>query len=392
VIQAFDIQTMLFMDILIGFSLSIALGFCSRDQLVCPGFWLWLFSLTTSTLGLMFLWLRWCIPLWLSVGLGNGLLLLSYVLLWLGFRQYTRSSTKYDKWIFIIPVSVSAFLLWLSLLDPNSIIIRSEIVSFSMLCLIFMSIIQALKGRRAIETGRLLCVFTLSFTMASTLFRVIAIHQLDGRISLFDNSISGFVLMVVSGMSLVWTASSIMLISSQWLQQRLYIHATYDALTGIYNRYALVELSRTLEITNNLAGKTWSLAMIDIDHFKSVNDCYGHPVGDIVLREIANIIKKQARCRDIVARYGGEEFVVVLTDCDLEHAYAWSERIRNEISETFITPKKISVTVSIGVASSSPDVYRLQDIISLADEALYSAKKSGRNRVIKTISLLNSSS
>lgn len=97
VIQAFDIQTMLFMDILIGFSLSIALGFCSRDQLVCPGFRLWLFSLTTSTLGLMFLWLRWCIPLWLSVGLGNGLLLLSYVLLWLGFRQYTRSSTKYDK-------------------------------------------------------------------------------------------------------------------------------------------------------------------------------------------------------------------------------------------------------------------------------------------------------
>lgn len=256
----------------------------------------------------------------------------------------------------------------------------------------FMTIIQALKGRRAIETGRLLCVFTLFFTMASTLFRVIAIHQLDGRISLFDNSISGFVLMVVAGMSLVWTASSIMLISSQWLQQRLYIHATYDALTGVYNRYALAELSRTLEITNNLVGKTWSLAIIDIDHFKSVNDCYGHPVGDIVLREIANIIKKQARCRDIVARYGGEEFVVVLTDCDLEHAYACSERIRNEISEKFITHKKISVTVSIGVASSSPGVYRLQDVISLADEALYLAKKSGRNRVIKANSLLNSSS
>ncbi len=382
-IQVFDIQTMLFMDVLIGFCLSIALGFGSRDRLVCPGFWFWLFSLTLSTLGLLFLWLRWCIPLWLSVGLGNGLLLLSYVLLWLGFRQYTRSLTKYDKFIFIIPVSVSVGLLWLTLFFLVSIIIRSEIVSICMLVLISMTITQALKGRRAIETGRLICVFALAFTMLSILFRVVAIHQLDGHGSLFDNSISGFILMAASGMSLIWNASSIMLISSQWLQQRLYIHATYDALTGIYNRYALVELSRTLEITNNLDGKTWSLAMIDIDHFKSVNDRYGHPVGDIVLREIAHIIKKQARCRDIVARYGGEEFVVVLTDCDLEHAYAWSERIRKEISEIFITHEKISVTVSIGVASSSASVFRLQDVISLADGALYSAKNSGRNRVIK---------
>ncbi len=382
-IQVFDIQTMLFMDVLIGFCLSIALGFGSRDRLVCPGFWFWLFSLTLSTLGLLFLWLRWCIPLWLSVGLGNGLLLLSYVLLWLGFRQYTRSLTKYDKFIFIIPVSVSVGLLWLTLFFSDSIIIRSEIVSICMLVLISMTITQALKGRRAIETGRLICVFALAFTILSILFRVVAIHQLDGHGSLFDNSISGFILMAASGMSLIWNASSIMLISSQWLQQRLYIHATYDALTGIYNRYALVELSRTLEITNNLDGKTWSLAMIDIDHFKSVNDRYGHPVGDIVLREIAHIIKKQARCRDIVARYGGEEFVVVLTDCDLEHAYAWSERIRKEISEIFITHEKISVTVSIGVASSSASVFRLQDVISLADGALYSAKNSGRNRVIK---------
>ncbi len=74
---------------------------------------------------------------------------------------------------------------------------------------------------------------------------------------------------------------------------------------------------------------------------------------------------------------------MVLTDCDLEYAYAWSEGIKKEISEVFISHEKISVTVSIGVASSSPSVFRLQDVISLADGALYSAKNSGRNRVIK---------
>ena len=147
-IQAFDIQTLLFMDVLIGVSLSIALGFSCRDRIVCPGFWLWIFGLASSTLGLLFLWLRWCIPLWLSVGLGNGLLLLSYALLWLGFRQYTRSSTKYDRWVFVIPVSASIILIWLTLSNSSSIIVRSQIVFTFMLCLIFMTIIQALKGRR----------------------------------------------------------------------------------------------------------------------------------------------------------------------------------------------------------------------------------------------------
>lgn len=82
-----------------------------------------------------------------------------------------------------------------------------------------------------------------------------------------------------------------MLITSQWLQQKLFFNATYDALTGIYNRYALTDISETFILTSKLASKTWCLAMIDIDHFKAVNDNYGHPVGDVVLKLVATKIQ-----------------------------------------------------------------------------------------------------
>ena len=133
----------------------------------------------------------------------------------------------------------------------------------------------------------------------------------------------------------------------------------------------------------------WSIAIIDIDHFKCINDQYGHQVGDIVLRETAQNIKKMARHDDIVARYGGEEFVVVLFNCDLKKAEEWGERIRKYIAYRAIPvgDDKINVTVSVGVSSSLNPVHNLNDVLRFADLALYNAKENGRNKV----SICNSS-
>ena len=379
----FDTQTMLFMDVVTGACLSIAIGFSARDRIVCPGLWFWLASLTSSTAGLFSMLLRPVIAEVISVALANGLLLLGYTLLWLGFRQYTKALTQNDKYIVIFPVLMAGVQSWLTLVDQNSLALRSQLFSYAMIFLIALTIHQTLKDRKKVETGRLLCVCALLFTISSTVIRVITLQQASGHPGLFANSMSGMILMASSGVSLVWTATSIMLISSQWLQQRLYVHATYDALTGIYNRYALIELGETIEVTKNLSSQSWSLAMIDIDHFKCVNDQYGHQVGDIVLREVARMIKSTARYNDIVSRYGGEEFVVVLTDCDLEKAIAWGERARLYISSNTISANdlKIPVTVSIGIACSSPEKYRLHDVLQMADSALYLAKQNGRDRV-----------
>ena len=135
--------------------------------------------------------------------------------------------------------------------------------------------------------------------------------------------------------------------------------------------------------------------MVDIDLFKSINDMHGHPVGDLVLRHIAQTLKQSIRHNDILARYGGEEFAVVLPGANIENAKSWAERVRQLIASTPITIGKasISVSVSIGLTESSTAEYRLPDLVKNADSALYQAKQSGRYRfvVVKRIPLADSS-
>ncbi len=379
----FDVQTMLFMDVVLGFCLSIALSFSIHDRFVCPGARFWVTALFASTVGLFFLWLRLFVPLWISVTFGNGLLLIAYALLWLGFRQYTNRQTPKDNLILLISVLVALVLLWLTNIDMNNIVLRNKIVSFTMICIIIMTIFEALKNRKPVETGRLLCAISLSFTIFSTIFRAVTFHKSTGSISLFENNLSAIILMISSGISLIGTGVSVMLISSQWLQQRLYVHATRDALTGLYNRYSLSEISETLAITHHINTKPWSVVMVDIDHFKLINDKYGHHIGDIVIQNVANILKDSVRHKDLVTRYGGEEFVVVLLDCDIQHAKSWAERVRRTIysHDIHADEYRLHITASFGVAAASSTKYNLDDVIQSADAALYYAKRGGRNQV-----------
>jgi two-component system cell cycle response regulator len=174
--------------------------------------------------------------------------------------------------------------------------------------------------------------------------------------------------------------------STQADKQRLEILARTDPLTQTHNRRALMErLTSELERARRY-GLTLSLLMVDLDHFKLVNDTYGHPVGDEALRITARVLQREARTVDLVSRYGGEEFVVMLPETGEEGAVAVAERIRIRIAEQAILPgesyDKARVTVSIGVAAvPSERVTTPEDLLSLADEALYRAKAEGRNRV-----------
>ncbi|HJU64457.1 MAG TPA: GGDEF domain-containing protein, partial [Gemmatimonadaceae bacterium] len=126
--------------------------------------------------------------------------------------------------------------------------------------------------------------------------------------------------------------------------------------------------------------------MIDIDHFKQVNDRFGHVVGDDVLRGVAQILQREARSVDVVARYGGEEFVVVLPETGEEGAYAFAQRVCDRIGEEQLVHspgfEQLRVTVSVGVATfPAPSVDTTDALVALADEAMYRAKTAGRNRV-----------
>ncbi len=167
-----------------------------------------------------------------------------------------------------------------------------------------------------------------------------------------------------------------------------------DSLTGVNNRRYFdqrlaEEVARSLRLQESL-----SCLFMDIDHFKGINDTFNHATGDLVLQQVAAVIKKQLRDMDIVARYGGEEFVILLSQADNHQAAEIAERIRSDVANwNFHSEcgKRLNLTVSIGVASLEPRPVNSEldnigkKLINLADRAHYQAKKTGRNKVISGI-------
>lgn len=155
--------------------------------------------------------------------------------------------------------------------------------------------------------------------------------------------------------------------------------ATLDALTGLLNRGALSERSRRAIEACSARSRPASAIIFDIDHFKSVNDTWGHPAGDAVIRETAASLQGILRESDLAGRWGGEEFVCVLPGADIETAMAVAERIRSKIEATVKSPRQI--TVSLGAAEApAGSGLSFEALVRLADEALYVSKKTGRNR------------
>ncbi len=168
--------------------------------------------------------------------------------------------------------------------------------------------------------------------------------------------------------------------------QRLLQLATSDPLTGLFNRGYVddrfaIELSRARRYGNPL-----SIAVIDADHFKLLNDTHGHLSGDLVLRRIGDILRDSFRQSDTAGRYGGEEFVVILPETDIEAAERKLESLREWVASTPMAlatrGQKVRVTISAGLASYPRDGDNAAELFALADERMFQAKKEGRNRVV----------
>jgi len=161
--------------------------------------------------------------------------------------------------------------------------------------------------------------------------------------------------------------------------------ATTDSLTGVYNRRTFKELAEPQLSRSRRSQMPVSLLMLDLDHFKRINDTYGHLAGDDVLRNFATLVRNCLRKEDLLARYGGEEFVVLLPGSSQEAAAALAERIREQTAALPMDANKhrARVTVSIGSASEKGDTLpSMEAMLGRADEALYQAKREGRNRVV----------
>jgi len=158
-----------------------------------------------------------------------------------------------------------------------------------------------------------------------------------------------------------------------------------DFLTNIANKKAVMDELKKQESAYKRYGINYSLVFFDIDHFKNINDTYGHDAGDVILKSLGLLFRRYARDVDLIGRFGGEEFVAILPNTDKQGAYAFAEKLRKIVEKAKFMYKntRIHVTVSAGVASRN-EVNSKEELLKLADERLYLAKRTGRNKVCAT--------
>jgi diguanylate cyclase (GGDEF)-like protein len=172
------------------------------------------------------------------------------------------------------------------------------------------------------------------------------------------------------------------------LNKQLEALAITDDLTGLFNRRHFMERLREEFARSKRYQMDLSCIMFDIDNFKKINDQWGHQTGDKVLKELGALLERSHRTHDLAARYGGEEFILILCQTDREGAIVFAEQLRSNVQNhpfSGVKGKPLSVTVSIGVGSyPAPDVTQPDDLVRVADGALYQAKRTGKNRVISS--------
>jgi len=212
--------------------------------------------------------------------------------------------------------------------------------------------------------------------------RTLGALVLTGARGVFDAS-SRRVLEILANQA----AATIQLIKDKEQQRQL---AVRDGLTGLYNRRAFGELLlAAIANEDRRPGGSLGLAILDLDHFKKLNDTYGHPAGDAALRSLARLLGQHLRKGDVAARYGGEEFVVILPGSDEERSMGAAERLRSALQKhRFVFEgARIPLSASLGVAIWPADGREPEALLAAADRALYAAKQAGRNRVVASSTL-----
>lgn len=168
-------------------------------------------------------------------------------------------------------------------------------------------------------------------------------------------------------------------------QREMFERSVRDNLTGLYNRGYFMEQIAPLCERNRLRNLGTAVLMVDVDHFKRVNDAHGHEAGDAVLREVAKTLREATRSEDLVARYGGEEFVLAIPIATVDQGWERAERVRRQLADRAIRAgrKELRVTASVGVSCGTASRPRtVKALIATADVALYEAKRTGRDRVV----------
>ncbi|HUH38861.1 MAG TPA: GGDEF domain-containing protein [Spongiibacteraceae bacterium] len=342
--------------------------------------------------GCVLLSLRHVIYDFASIVLSNTALAMGIILIYRGLFDFLGISLRLERWLSPTLVVLLAAVLYFYTFHIPDVNLRIQALSFVIAAACFIGasgLLQHGEIRNRTVAKMLIAMFFL--VGAFFVFRLIcSFYQIppddfmnSGLLSALA-IIAGMFLVILSSFATIWMASD-------KLQDELLEIARIDPLTGIYNRRAFDECCNT-EFSRALrSGTSFAIIMSDIDHFKKVNDQYGHHIGDEVLKRFSAILKDRVRQHDVVARFGGEEFTVLLPDKNTEQGIQVAEQLRAITAATQITiDSEISLTISasFGVAHYCAGDSGWSSVLQRADNALYAAKKQERNRVVDLASAM----
>jgi diguanylate cyclase (GGDEF)-like protein len=381
-----DVRTVVLIGALLAAALALILALALRRyaEPLRASMALWFRGLLALPLAQFFFALRGEIPDAISIVLANTLLVLGFAGFALGVRRYLGIATR-GAWVLVPVLSVPLAMLLFSALWP-SYTARVVVVSLALLWLLGMLLVP-LRGalHRGGPVGQQVVAVTFGMAALAVLVRlVLQVLAFDPASNLLDANLANLIALVYLAIGPLLASVGFVLMSNERLMDEAMRLSTVDALTSAYSRRALNELSERALAEARRHRRPLSVLMIDADHFKRINDTYGHEAGDEVLIELVRRIRHTLRTEDFVGRIGGEEFVAVLPDTPEEEARQVSERLRAVVArDTFIhNGEEIPFTVSIGVAERDPGEGEFEALLRRADDAMYAAKRAGRNRVV----------
>lgn len=384
----FDLKTIIFMSMLLTFMLSMLLAITRNHHKEVRGPGYWAVGNLVVGLGMVLVLIQLDTP--------TLLFLPSLALIGAGLSLYLNGIQAFIGKTPDHRIPIVLFIL-LVIIDVFFVVYQQNLrVAASLGALVFAGIYFA---SARLTFSRDEGIIGNLFWIASSLFLLMALFML-GRafatvkadVTVFDNfatwPVNAYTFML-GAVSQFFISSLFVLMLSYRLNENLESIATIDALTGVLNRRGLEDSALKMQGICKRINLSMGVLMIDMDHFKKVNDKHGHLFGDDVLRHLTKIIADILRSGDVLGRYGGEEFCVFLPNTTEKDAAGLAERIRIGVEKALhiINHKNIKGTVSIGVADSVRAGYDFKGLIAAADTALYTAKNSGRNRVVSFTSI-----
>lgn len=380
-----DIKTIIFLTAISTLIIGVSMFVTSVNYPQIRGIKKWAYACGLQGAGWILMGLRGSIPDLFSIYLGNVLIIFSAAMFFHSIAQFKTEKT-YSYFLITLTGIFSAVFGYFTFIEPH-FVVRSILTSSAaaVLAVGCAYLLIFAGGKRPIKSEWVMAIGFITIAFAAVIRCIdLAVYFDDEIHDLFAADIGHSAIFTLFFASiLILTYSFTLMINDRFMDEIMRL-ATLDPLTEIYNRGAMETLVKKEIDRAKRYHLPMSFLLLDLDHFKRVNDTFGHQTGDVTLRKIVSAAAEALREHDTIARFGGEEFTVLLPDTDIASAERVAERIRKMVESTKFKSgtSTFSVTVSIGLATLDRETDDFESLVRRADLGLYKAKQTGRNRTV----------